>query len=158
MHADEAAESVSCPPSAILSLLPSQSRLRFPSLASAPTCLVYPFNTSLSNRLLHFAVCCSCNIVPRPLLSRSPPTRLSFRRADARLGESIDLRDSIVETRSPEIRARSIGLSPSRWPFLQLSPVVAKRKSAARSLNRRSYCAIVEELIKEITWFYASHE
>lgn len=96
MRADEAAESVSCPPSAILSLsYPLGPVFVFPPLASAPTCLVYPFNTSLSNRLLHFAVCCSCNIVPRPLLSRSPPTRLSFRRADARrLGESIDLRDS----------------------------------------------------------------
>lgn len=138
MRADEAAESVSCPPSAILSLsYPLGPVFVFPlSPPSAPTCLVYPFNTSLSNRLLHFAVCCSCNIVPRPLLSRSPPTRLSFRRADARrLGESIDLRDSIVETRSPEIRARSIGLSPSRWPFLQLSPVVARRKSAGKVIK-----------------------
>lgn len=132
--------------------------LRFPSLASAPTCLVYPFNTSLSNRLLHFAVYCSCNIMPRPPLSRSPPTRLSFRRADARRVDRsswLDRRDMLARE-----QVRSIGLSRSRWSFLLAfaSCGEASRTSATRSLNRRSYYAIVEELIREIAWSYAPHE
>lgn len=86
-------------------------RLRFflSRLSSETTCLVYPFNTSLSNRLLHFAVCCSWQY---RALSRSSPECLSFSAPTFDEG-SIDLRASIVETYSPRAQARSSGLSRS---------------------------------------------
>lgn len=82
IRADEAAESVPCRP-----------------LPASPPRLVYPFNTSLSNRLLHFAARCSCDIVPR--LSHALPRRdASHSAAPARVAEDRSSRDSIVETRT----------------------------------------------------------
>jgi len=75
-------------------------RLRFflSRLSSETTCLVYPFNTSLSNRLLHFAVCCSWQY---RALSRSPPECL-IQRADVRRridrSSCLDRRDIFAES------------------------------------------------------------
>lgn len=89
-------------------------------------------------------------------LSHAHPRRLSH--SGAPTGGSIDLRDSIVETHSPESEPDRSDYLEAGGRFLRLSPAVAKRKSAARSLNRRSYYAIVEELIKQIARSCASHE
>lgn len=153
MHADEAAESVSCLPSAHplgpVSVFPPSP----PRLLASFTRSTRHYRTGCCT-LPFAAAAISC----RSRLSHSRPRRVSHSGAPTLDGRSIDLRDSIAETRSPESRPRSIGLSRSRWPSLRLSTVVARRKSAARSLNQRSYYAIVEELIKEIAWSYASHE
>jgi len=71
-------------------------------------------------------------------LRRDATRRVSHSGALTLDGESIDLRDSIVEIRFA-LRADPIDRIISKLvavPFLQLSPVVAKRKSAARSLNQ----------------------
>lgn len=142
----------------LLSSLASRSRHRFPSLVSAPTCLVYPFNTSLSNRLLHFAVCCSCNIVRHDRLSHARPRHVSHSVAPTLDGGSIDLRGSIVETRLLENRPDRSDYLKAGGRFFGFRQLWRNERTAARSLNQRSYYAIVEELIKEIAWSYASHE
>lgn len=163
MRADEATESVSCLllffPALSLPFSPPPSRRPVtvsPSLAPlttastrATTHLVYPLNTSLSNRLLHFAVCCSCNI---SALSRSPPMSLIQRHRRRRIDRSsrFDRLDNTY-TCAPGTGIRSIELSRS-WCAKRLSPLGLQRgeKSAARSLNQRACCVIAEELIREI--------
>lgn len=140
--ADVVAESVLLAVAPPPSLSPSVLPLSFPSLAPpvprarAPY-LVYPFNTSLSNRLLHFAVRCSCNIALSHALSPDAARRVSHsarrrHRALRNAGESILATGSDRGRTAAEAAACALA-RPDRYPPARIISKPGGRRFLGRS-------------------------
>lgn len=127
MRADEAAESVSCPPFAILlTLTVSVFPLSPPRLPASFTRSTRHYRTGCCT-LPFTAAATSC----RGRLSHARPRRVSHSGAPTLEG-SIDLRDSIAETCSPESRSDRSDYLEAGGRFFWLSPVAAKPAERAQ--------------------------